>query len=99
MIIAFPRHTWLPLDGFLYALQPSIPHLKRSSLHRCLQHGISRLPDVEDDKPKRQKFKRYPIGFFFMHCPAAHGCMQEKGILPESETKNASFSLCGNRPH
>ncbi|WCQ98680.1 hypothetical protein JHW48_12455 [Paracoccus aestuarii] len=25
---------------------------------------ISRLPDVEGDKPKRQKFKRYPIGFF-----------------------------------
>jgi hypothetical protein len=34
-------------------------------LHRCLQrHGISRLPEVEGDKPKRQKFKRYPIGFF-----------------------------------
>ncbi|MEX5360141.1 DDE-type integrase/transposase/recombinase, partial [Klebsiella pneumoniae] len=31
----------------------------------CLQrHGISRLPDIEGDKPKRQKFKRYPIGFF-----------------------------------
>lgn len=37
----------------------------RSSLHRCLQrHGISRLPDMEGDKPKRQKFKRYPIGYF-----------------------------------
>ncbi len=34
-------------------------------MHRCLQrHGISRLPDVEGDKPKRQKSKRYPIGFF-----------------------------------
>ena len=43
----------------LYALQSSIPHLTRSALHRCLQrHGISRLPDVEGDKPKRQKFKR-----------------------------------------
>ena len=48
-----------------YALQPSIPHLTRSALHRCLQrHGISRLPDIEGDKPKRQRFKRYPIGFF-----------------------------------
>jgi len=28
------------------------------------RHGISRLPDVEGDKPRRQKFKRYPIGFF-----------------------------------
>ena len=65
MIVAFRRHTLLPLDDCLYALQPSIPHLTRSSVHRCLQrHGISRLPDVEGDKPKRQKFKRYPIGFF-----------------------------------
>lgn len=64
-IIAFRRHTLLPLDDCLYALQPSIPHLTRSALHRCLQrHGISRLPDVEGDKPKRQRFKRYPIGFF-----------------------------------
>ena len=40
-----------------------IPHLTRSALHRCLQrHGISRLPDVEGDKSRRQKFKRYPIG-------------------------------------
>jgi transposase InsO family protein len=47
------------------ALQPTIPHLTRSSLHRCLQrHGISRLPDVEGDKPARKRFKRYPIGYF-----------------------------------
>ena len=64
-IVAFRRHTLLPLDDCLYAPQPSIPHLTRSALHRCLQrHGISRLLDVESDKPKRQKFKRYPIGFF-----------------------------------
>jgi hypothetical protein len=67
MVVAFRRHTLLPLDDFLYALQPSIPHLTRSALHRCLQrHGISRLPDVEGDKPTRQRFKRYPIGFFHM---------------------------------
>jgi hypothetical protein len=65
MIVALRRHTLLPLDDCRYALQPSIPSLTRSSLHRCLQrHGISRLPDVAGDKPKRQKFKRYPIGFF-----------------------------------
>ena len=47
-IVAFRRHTLLPLDDCIYALQPSIPHLTRSALHRCLQrHGISRLPDVE----------------------------------------------------
>lgn len=56
--MAFRRHRLLPLDDCLYAPQPSIPHLTRSALHRRLQrHGISRLPDVEDDKPKRQKFK------------------------------------------
>lgn len=36
-IVAFRRHTLLPLDDCLYALQPSIPHLTRSALHRCLQ--------------------------------------------------------------
>ena len=39
--------------------------MTRSSLHRCLQrHGISRLPDVQGDKPARKKFKSYPIGYF-----------------------------------
>jgi transposase InsO family protein len=65
VIVAFRRHTLLPLDDCLYALQPTIPHLTRSSLHRCLQrHGISRLPDIDGDKPRKQRFKRYPIGFF-----------------------------------
>ena len=65
VIVAFRRHTLLPLDDCLYALQPTIPHLTRSSLHRCLQrHGIGRLPDVEGDKPAKKKFKSYPIGYF-----------------------------------
>ncbi|MGC1259273.1 MAG: IS481 family transposase, partial [Jannaschia helgolandensis] len=65
VVIAFRCHTLLPLDDCLYALQPTIPHLTRSSLHRCLQrHGISRLPNMDGDKPKKQRFKRYPIGFF-----------------------------------
>ena len=54
IIVAFRRHTLLPLDDCLYTLQPTIPHLTRSSLHRCLQrHGISRLPEVEGDKPDK----------------------------------------------
>ena len=62
---AFRRHTLLPLDDCLYALQPTIPQLTRSSLHRCLQrHGLSRLPDIDGDKPRRQHFKPYPIGYF-----------------------------------
>src|SRR3954453_5224297 len=62
---AFRRHTLLSLDDCLYALQPTIPHLTRSSLHRCLQrHGIGRLVDIEGDKPAKKRFKSYPIGFF-----------------------------------
>ena len=65
IIVAFRRHTLLPLDDCLYALQATIPHLTRSSLHRCLQRqGISRLPDVEGDKRPKKKFRSYPIGFF-----------------------------------
>ena len=64
-VVTFRRHTLLPLDDCLYALQATISHLTRSSLHRCLQrHGISRLPEVEGDKPRRKAFKTYPIGFF-----------------------------------
>jgi transposase InsO family protein len=65
MIVAFRKHTLLPLDDCLYALQDDIPHLTRSSLHRCLQrNGISRLPEMQGAKPSRKKFKSYPIGFF-----------------------------------
>ena len=63
LIVAFRKHTLLPLDDCLYALQASIPHLTRSSLHRLFQrHGISRVPSVEGDKP-RKRFKDYPLGY------------------------------------
>ena len=62
IIFAFRKHTLLPLDDCLYALQATIPHLTRSSLHRCLQrHGMSRLPDVQDGMARKRKFKAYPI--------------------------------------
>jgi transposase InsO family protein len=65
IIVAFRKHTLLPMDDCLCALQATIPHLSRSSLHRCLQrHGISRLPEVEGDKPAKKTFKAYPIGYF-----------------------------------
>ncbi len=65
VVVAFRRHTLLPLDNCLYALQATLPHLTRSSLHRCLQrHSISRLPEAEGTKPARSKFKAYPIGYF-----------------------------------
>jgi hypothetical protein len=49
IIVAFRRHTLLPLDDCLYALQATIPRLTRSSLHRCLRRqGISRLWEVAE---------------------------------------------------
>src|SRR5579863_5857723 len=65
VVVAFRRHTLLPLDDCLYALQPTIPHLTRSSLHRCLQrHELFRLPQVEGEASAKRKFKAYPIGYF-----------------------------------
>lgn len=65
VVVAFRRHTLLPLDDCLYALQPTLPHLTRSSLHRCLQrHGISRLPEISGDKTEKRAFKANPLGYF-----------------------------------
>lgn len=77
VIVAFRRHTLLPLDDCLYALQPTIPHLTRSSLHRFLhRQGISRLPDVEGNKEPKKKFKSYPIGHF--HIDTSQRCRRLK---------------------
>jgi hypothetical protein len=66
-IVAFRKMTGLPLDDVLYSLQETIPHLSRSSLHRCLKrHGCSVFPKKENSptaNPKK-KFKQYPIGYF-----------------------------------
>jgi transposase-like protein len=62
-IVALRVQARLPLDDVYIALNDVIPHLTRSSLHRCLQrHGISRLPKTDREKPK--KFKDYAIGYF-----------------------------------
>ena len=59
IVVAFRKHTLLPLDDCFYALQATIPHLTRSSLHRCLKrHGISRLPEIAGDKTSKRPFKR-----------------------------------------
>ena len=64
IIVAFRSKTLLPLDDCLYALQETIPHLTRSTLHRCFKrHGINRLPQSEC-KPAKKRFKKYPIGYF-----------------------------------
>ena len=67
IIVAFRKHTLLPLDDCLYGLQATIPHLTRSSLHRCLKrHAISRLPEIAGDKVAKKPFKRYAIGYFHL---------------------------------
>jgi len=65
-IVAFRKMTELPLDDVLYSLQDSIPHLSRSSLHRCLKrHGCSALPKKQNSPTAnlKKKFKQYPIGY------------------------------------
>lgn len=65
LAVAFRKHTLLALDDCLYALQATIPHLTRSSLHRLFQrHDISTLPAIEGEKRRKKAFNRYPIGYF-----------------------------------
>jgi hypothetical protein len=57
------------------------PHLTRSSLHRCrARHGISRLPEIEGDKPTKKRFASYPIGYF--HIDIAEVQTEEGKLLP-----------------
>ena len=112
IVVAFRKHTLLPLDDCLYALRATIPHLTRSSLHRCLQrHGISRLPEVDDAKAKKRRFKAYPIGYF--HIDIAEVRTQEGKLylfvtidrtskfafteLHEKATKGAGHEACLDR--
>lgn len=65
-IVLFRKEMLLPLDDCLYALQETIPHLRRSALHRCLQrHGIRCLPpaDAPAEGTKKAAFKSYPLGY------------------------------------
>jgi hypothetical protein len=64
IVVAFRRHTLLPLDDCLYALQPTLPHLTRSSLHRSLQR--------QGEKPDKRKFKSYPLGYFHIDIAEVH---------------------------
>ena len=63
-VIAFRKHTMLPLDDCYFALRKTIPHLSRSTLHRCFQRsGVSRLPHLDKPKRKKKAFKQYAPGF------------------------------------
>ena len=63
IVVEFRRRTLLPLDDVMGCLKDTIPNLRRSALHRCLQrHGISRLPKAEIAET-RKRFKAYEIGY------------------------------------
>ncbi len=65
IVVAFRRHTLLPLDDCLYAQRATIPTLTRSSQHRCpRRHGTIRLPEFGGDQEPKKRFESYPIGFF-----------------------------------
>ena len=84
----------LPLDDCLYALQPTIPHLTRSSLYRCLQrHGISRLPQVEGETSPKRKFKAYPIGYFHIDIAEAARTAEGKLHLIVAIDRTSKFGL------
>src|SRR4051812_28380496 len=96
IVVAFRRHTLLPLDDCLYGLQPTIPHLTRSSLHRCLErHGISRLPEMDGDKPKMKRFAAYAIGYF--HMDIAEVRTEEGKLYPRSTEPRSSPSPSSRR--
>jgi hypothetical protein len=63
MAVSFRRHTMLPLDDCLYALQIAAPHLTRSSLHRCFQrHGINLIPKIDSGHGLESSLPRSQIG-------------------------------------
>jgi transposase-like protein len=68
IILAFRKHTLLPLDDCLYALQVTIPHLTRSSLNPCLERhaGCGEIPPSAYrgcplSDPYRAHGQRHPV--------------------------------------
>ncbi len=64
IVVEFRRRTLLPLDDVLGCLREGIPKLTRSALHRCLvRHGISRLPEDDENASRRGSFAETKIGY------------------------------------
>lgn len=98
IIVAFRQRTLPALDDCLYALQASIPRLTRSSLHRCLQrHGISRLPEIEGDKPAKKKFAKYAIGYSHPDIAEVH-TEQGRLYLFVAIDRTSEFAYAESRP-
>ncbi len=84
IIVAFRQTTQLALDDCLYALQPTLPHLRRSSLYRCLQrHSLSSLTS-----------NAFPPGFRTGRGLAA-GLGQAAVVVSPAPTEEGMFYLFG----
>ena len=100
LVVEFRRRTLLPVDDCLYALQATIPHLTRSSLHRLLQrHGINRVPTTAAGRP-RQAFKAYPVGY--LHIDLAEVWTEEGKlylfVAIDRLGKSAETNMTNGRP-
>jgi len=85
IIIAFRQTTLLALDDCLYALQPTLSHLRRSTLHRCLQrHGLSRLTS-----------NAFPAGFRTGRSGGPQGLGQVAVVVSPAPTEEGMFYLFG----
>jgi transposase len=104
VVVAFRRHSLLPLDDCLYALQPTIPHLTRSSLHRCLQrNGISRPPQVEGEASAKRKFKPLSDRLFSYRPRRGSNCARQalpaRRHRPNVEVRLRRAAREGGAPH
>ena len=66
MVVAFRRHPVLPLDDYLRiaAVDPAPEPVSAAPLPAAPRHLLPARH--EGDKPKHQRFKRYPIGLLHM---------------------------------
>ncbi len=65
IVCEFRRITKFALDDVYICLNPHIPTLSRSNLHRCLRrNGLNILPKEDtQDNNRKKKFKDYEIGY------------------------------------
>ncbi len=72
LVVTFRRHTLLPLDDCLYALQATNPHLTCSSLHCCFKRNDNgtHVTDPAGDSWTPTDIKRMPAAGDRFRCHA-----------------------------
>lgn len=70
LVLFVRRSGELSLDDLLDTMQETLPHLRRSSLHRLLErHGCSRLPKKQQQPTgEAGTFKEYGPGYLHIDC-------------------------------